>query len=96
MAQTVKNLSAMQESQVRSLCQEHPLEKEMATHSIFLTGELHGQRSLVDYTLWGHKESDMTERLTYKYTATTQNILETKAKMLLETEQNRSQASLHR
>ena len=50
----------------------------------------------MDYTLWGHKESDMTERLTYKYTATTQNILETKAKMLLETEQNRSQASLHR
>ena len=23
----------------------------------------HGQRSLVDYSPWGHKESDMTERL---------------------------------
>ena len=33
MAQTVKNLPAIQESQVRSLGQEDPLEKEMATHS---------------------------------------------------------------
>ena len=31
-AQTVKNLSAMQETQVQSLGQEDPLEKEMATH----------------------------------------------------------------
>ena len=29
----------------------------------FLPGELHGQRSLVGYGPWGHKESDMTERL---------------------------------
>ena len=33
MAQTVKNLPAMQETQVRSLGQEDPLEKEMATFS---------------------------------------------------------------
>ena len=32
-AQTVKNLSAMQETQVRSLGQEDPLEKEMATYA---------------------------------------------------------------
>ena len=32
-AQMVKNLPAMQETQVRSLGQEDPLEKEMATHS---------------------------------------------------------------
>ena len=31
-AQTVKNLPAMQETQVQSLGQEDPLEKEMATH----------------------------------------------------------------
>ena len=31
-AQTVKCLSTMQETQVRSLGQEDPLEKEMATH----------------------------------------------------------------
>ena len=28
---------------------------------IFLHGEFHGQRSLVVYTPWGRKESDMTE-----------------------------------
>ena len=33
MAQRVKHLPAMQETQVRSLGQEDPLEKEMATHS---------------------------------------------------------------
>ena len=26
----------------------------------FLPGESHGQRSLVDYSPWGHKESDTT------------------------------------
>ena len=36
-AQTVKNLSEMQETQVCSLGQEDPLEKEMATHSSILT-----------------------------------------------------------
>ena len=35
-AQTVKNLPAMQEAGVRSLGQEDPLEKEMATHSSIL------------------------------------------------------------
>ena len=33
MAQTVKRLSAMRETRVRSLGQEGPQEKEMATHS---------------------------------------------------------------
>ena len=33
MAQTVKNLPAMKETQVQSLDQEDPLEKGMATHS---------------------------------------------------------------
>ena len=32
MAQTVKNLPAMQKTWVQSLSQEDPLEKEMATH----------------------------------------------------------------
>ena len=36
MAQTVKNLPAMQETQVQFLGQEYPLEKEMATHSSIL------------------------------------------------------------
>ena len=33
---------------------------------VFLPGEVHGQRSLVSYSPWGHKESDMTERLTHR------------------------------
>ena len=37
------------------------LEKEMQPTPVFLPGESLGQRSLVDYTPWGHKESDMTE-----------------------------------
>ena len=36
MAQTVKNLPAMQETQVQSLGQEDPLQKGMATHSSIL------------------------------------------------------------
>ena len=35
-AQTVKNLPAMQETQIRSLSLEDPLEKEMAAHSSVL------------------------------------------------------------
>ena len=53
----VKNLLAMQEMQetwVQSMGQEDPLEEGMATQS-------HGQRSLVDYSPWDHKELDMTE-----------------------------------
>ena len=37
--------------QIQSLGQEDPLEKEMATHSIFLPGESHGQRNLEGYSL---------------------------------------------
>ena len=36
LAQMVKHTPAMQETQVRSLDQEDPLEKEMATHSSIL------------------------------------------------------------
>ena len=39
-AQTVKNLPAMRETQVRSLGQEGPLEKGMATHSSILAWEI--------------------------------------------------------
>ena len=38
--QTVKNLPAMQESWVRSLGWEDPLEKEMATHSSILAWKI--------------------------------------------------------
>ena len=40
------------------------LEKGMSTHSSVLEENPHGQRSLVGYSPWGRKESDMTEHLT--------------------------------
>ena len=40
MAQMVKHLLAMQETQVRSLGQKDPLEKEMATHSSILAWKI--------------------------------------------------------
>ena len=69
MTQKVKNPPVMQETQVRSLGQEDPLEKGMATHSpASLPGESHGQRILVGYSPWGRKVSDTTEQLTHTYT----------------------------
>ena len=34
---------------------------------VFLPGEFHRQRSLVDYSLWGCTESNMMARLTHIY-----------------------------
>ena len=65
--QTLKNLPAMQETLVQSLDWEDPLEKGVTTVPVFLPREFHGQRSLVGYSPWGHKESDMTERLTHAH-----------------------------
>ena len=58
MAQTVKNLPAMRETQVRSLGQEDPLEKGMATHSSILTWRI---PSIEEPRRLQAKESDMTE-----------------------------------
>ena len=52
MAQLVKNLPAMWETWVQSLGQVDPLEKGMATHSVFLPGKFHGERSLAGYIPW--------------------------------------------
>ena len=67
MAQTVKRLSTMWETRVRSLSQEDPLEKEMAIYSSTIVWKSHGQRSLVGYSPWGRKESDTTERLHFHF-----------------------------
>ena len=65
MAQMVKNLPAMWETQVLSLGQEEPMEKVMAIHASILPREFYGQRNLAGYSPWGHKDSDMTERLRF-------------------------------
>ena len=76
MAQTVKRLSRAQETQVRSLGQEDPLEKEWQSTPVLLPEKSHGQRSLVGYSPWGHKESDMTERLHFLSATFPRNFIE--------------------
>ena len=56
-----KNLPAMQETWIQSLCQEDPLEKVWLPTPLSLPGEFHGWRSLVGYSPWNLKQSDMTE-----------------------------------
>ena len=54
-AQVVKNLPAVQETEVQSLGQEDPLKKEWQPTGVFLPGESHRQRSLAGYSTWDHK-----------------------------------------
>ena len=60
----VKNLPAVQETWVRSLGWVDSPGEGMATHSNILPGKSHGQWSLVGYSLWGHRESVVTEQIT--------------------------------
>ena len=65
MAQIVKNLPAKQETWVRSLGLEDPLEKGMATHSSILSWRIPWTEEPGRlYSSWGRKESDTTEQLT--------------------------------
>ena len=59
----VKNLPAMQETQVQPLGWEDPLEKEMATHSSILAWEIPWTEEPGGLQSIGHKESDTTEQL---------------------------------
>ena len=62
-AQTVKRLSTMWETQVQSLRWEDPLEKEMAIHSSTIAWKIPWTKEPGSYSPWGHKESGTTERL---------------------------------
>ena len=63
-AQTVKRLPTIQETRVRPLDREDPLEKEMATHSSNLAWKIPWtQEPGAGYCPWGLKESDTTEPL---------------------------------
>ena len=80
----VKNLPATQETRVRSLGQKDPLRKKWLSIPVFLPAEFHGQRSLVGYSPRGHKESDMTEQLTYTQVAQVRPLVRDRAKVLIE------------
>ena len=57
----VKNLPAVQETWVGKI----PWRRAWQPTLVLLPGEFHGQKSLVVYSPWGRKESDMTEQLTH-------------------------------
>ena len=60
----VKNLPAMQETQVRLLGREDPWEKGMATHTSILAWRIPWTEEPGGYSPWGHREPDRTERQT--------------------------------
>ena len=55
LAQLVQNLPAMQEPRFNSWVRKIPWRKKWQPTPVFLPGEFHGQRSLADYSPWGHK-----------------------------------------
>ena len=59
----VNNSPVVQETQVRSLGWEEPLEKEMATNSSILAWRIPWTEGPGGCSPWGHKESNMTEQL---------------------------------
>ena len=70
-AQRVKRLPALRETQVWSLGQEDPLEKEMAPTPVLLPEKFHGQRSLVGYSPWVAKSWTRLSDFTLTHTTYT-------------------------
>ena len=66
-AQSVKNLPAVQETRVRSLGGEDPLEEEMATHSNILAWKISQTEEPGGLQSMGSQESDMTKRLNHHH-----------------------------
>ena len=67
--QMVKNLPAVLET-LDPQAKKIPWRRQWLPTPVFSPGEFHGHRSLVGYSPWGCKESDMTERLTHTHTHT--------------------------
>ena len=63
----VKNPPATQETQVGALGWENPLEKGMAIHYSTLAWRIPWTEKTCRLQSMGHKESDMTERLTLRF-----------------------------
>ena len=61
-AQTVKNPPEMQETWVRSLGREDPLEEDVATHASILAWRVPGTEEPGELQSMGSKESDTTQR----------------------------------
>ena len=64
----LKNQPALQETRVWSpWVGKIPWRREQLPTPVFLPEEFHGQRSLMSYSPWSHKESDTTEQLTLSF-----------------------------
>ena len=73
LAEMVKHLPAMQETQVRDpWVQKIPWRRTWQPTPVFLPGEFHGQWSLAGYSPRGHTESDVTEVTRHTSPATPQ------------------------
>ena len=70
MAQRLKRLPALWKTWVRSLGQEDPLEKEMATHSSILVWRIPYTEEPGELQSMGPKELHTTEQLTHTHTHT--------------------------
>ena len=66
-AQIVKDVPAIWVTGFNPWVSKIPWRREWLPAPVFLPGDSHGQRSLVGYSPWGHKESDTTEGLTGIY-----------------------------
>ena len=65
MAQTIKNVPAMQGTQVRSLGQEDPLEKEVGAHSSVLAQRIPQTEEPSGLQSFGSQRVGHNERLTF-------------------------------
>ena len=82
MAQTVKNLPAMRETRVRSLCREDPLEKEMATYSSILAWRIPWTEEPGRlYSPWNRKELGQ-EWATFTFIIIERTILDSPSKWI--------------
>ena len=60
MVETPPAMREMQETWVQSLVKKFPWRRKWQPTPVPLPGASHGQRSLVSYSPWGHRESDLT------------------------------------
>ena len=61
MAHMVKSLPGLQETRFSPWVGKIPWQSKWQPTPVFLPGEFRGQRNLVGYSPWGHKELDMTD-----------------------------------
>ena len=76
----VKCLSTIQETGFEPWVGKILWRRKWQSIPVLLPGKSHGQRSLVGYSLWGHKELDTTEQLHFQTTVEVMKIMVTSFK----------------